>query len=439
MKKKGFTLVELLVVIAIIALLMGILMPALARVRQIAFRMVCGTNLSGLGKAMLIYANDYQDELPRAGGRNAKWNPVIEKFAANNPLEAYNGKASITSSFYLLVKYAEVTTKSFICKGDSGVTAYEPEDNAIDVIELWDFGEKPIEHCSYSYHMPYHSSNSLSKKLPTYPLSTSSEPGMAVAADPNPWLDTAAAKTETDFTDFNPDGAKDLKQLGNSINHQDEGQNVLFLDAHVTFENSSACGINEDNIFTRAVSDIDRKKGLYSKSGDQTPFSRSDNFLSMDFGSSKDRACFTAETPVWINGQMVEIAQVTVGQNVAAMYNASSTAVSVKELEEHGTGMNRCYEMTLESGNTIRIVHSHYFMTASGDWKRIDELSAGMQLESMNGAVTIKSVEKKVMPFLGQSYNLVLNGSESYFVGQDGIVALDCSQKVWETLEDAHQ
>ena len=62
MERKGFTLVELLVVIAIIALLMGILMPALTRVRQIAFRLICGTNLSGIGKAMMVYANDYDDE-----------------------------------------------------------------------------------------------------------------------------------------------------------------------------------------------------------------------------------------------------------------------------------------------------------------------------------------------------------------------------------------
>ncbi|MHC4748531.1 MAG: type II secretion system protein [Planctomycetota bacterium] len=196
MERKGFTLVELLVVIAIIALLMGILMPALARVRQIAFRLVCGTNLSGIGKAMLIYSNDYEDELPRAGGTGSTWATRIPDWQAGNRFGAYNlqpdgsgGTASITSCFYLLVKYAEVTPKSFICKGDSGTTEFKPADpphNAgnRDLIDLWDFGDDPTwaatHHCSYSYHMPFG----------LYALTTSSEPGMAVAADRNPWIES---------------------------------------------------------------------------------------------------------------------------------------------------------------------------------------------------------------------------------------------------------
>ena len=46
------------------ALGVGILMPALARVRQLSYRMTSGTNLSSIGKACLIYANDYDDKLP---------------------------------------------------------------------------------------------------------------------------------------------------------------------------------------------------------------------------------------------------------------------------------------------------------------------------------------------------------------------------------------
>jgi len=42
----------------------GIVMPALARARQLARRMTSGTNLSGIGKACLIYANDYDDKFP---------------------------------------------------------------------------------------------------------------------------------------------------------------------------------------------------------------------------------------------------------------------------------------------------------------------------------------------------------------------------------------
>ncbi|HEY5138127.1 MAG TPA: type II secretion system protein, partial [Methylococcales bacterium] len=68
MKKKGFTLVELLVVIAIIAMLLAILMPALGKVRQLAYRLMCGTNLGGLGKAMAVYSNDNQEQYPVTTG-----------------------------------------------------------------------------------------------------------------------------------------------------------------------------------------------------------------------------------------------------------------------------------------------------------------------------------------------------------------------------------
>jgi hypothetical protein len=54
-----------IVLLPIAALGMGILMPALARVRQVAFRMTCGTNLQGLGMAMRAYAADNNGPPPR--------------------------------------------------------------------------------------------------------------------------------------------------------------------------------------------------------------------------------------------------------------------------------------------------------------------------------------------------------------------------------------
>ena len=38
--------------------------------------------------------------------------------------------------------------------------------------------------------------------------------------------------------------------MGNAYQHQNDGQNVLFLDSHVSFEKRPYCGVNDDNIYT---------------------------------------------------------------------------------------------------------------------------------------------------------------------------------------------
>jgi prepilin-type N-terminal cleavage/methylation domain-containing protein/prepilin-type processing-associated H-X9-DG protein len=65
---RGFTLVELLVVIGIIALLMGVLLPTLSRVRMQAAETKCKSNIRQWAQGLQMYLSDSRGTLPRSGG-----------------------------------------------------------------------------------------------------------------------------------------------------------------------------------------------------------------------------------------------------------------------------------------------------------------------------------------------------------------------------------
>jgi prepilin-type processing-associated H-X9-DG protein len=270
-------------------------------VKMPSHQVICATNLKGLGMALMVYSQDYDDEYPKLG--HGPWAKELGYSYEDTDFKPYDyeGPCTITSSLYLLVREADVTPRSFICPQQTKQTEFEGQHTkGLDLTELWDFGPDPYKHICYAYHNPYG----------RYPANGKSSAFFAVMADMNPWL--------KDGEFLNPNKDKNLPpqiinitddsifEKSNSLNHTEleenyliffkrkrqypcgPGQNVLFGDGHVSYEKQPNVGVNNDNIYTfwsteenPTEQDIQGGTAPTSRSPENDAKSTTDSFLAI--------------------------------------------------------------------------------------------------------------------------------------------------------------
>ena len=252
-RPRGFTLVELLVLVLLLALLTGVVLRLVVRTHHHeGGRVRCASNLRQIGQALQMYANDFGGQFPRvaydgAGGPPAEYTAPL----APNPFGP-GGPApnDVTAALFLLVRTQDLTPEVFVCHN-------------VKYAQPWDFGGggrtaqqtsnfPGRQFITYSFANPY-AAPEVEKGGFNRTITSSSE--FAIAADMNPGGPAV--------TEVTPTSPRQRMSAANSPNHNGDGQNVLYADGHVEFQNTPFCGVLRttrpggqfrDNIYTFGVS-----------------------------------------------------------------------------------------------------------------------------------------------------------------------------------------
>ncbi len=315
MKRKAFTLIELLVVVAIIALLISILLPSLSRARELAKRAVCASNLRGIGQGMHIYANDNQEWFPThffrsgtvtIGPPSASQVQYVRTLGQDydKPINTTDASTHTqdshpSRSLFLLIISGAQSAGSFVCPSSSdqeddmrnrGTYSSQGQESAARPGKTrFDFAG--YDKLSYGYQIPYGRRGKPRETL---------DSRMPISADKGPYFQGGTTWVDNDPRD-EPSGllppsqwegqqAEDVIKYSNedwrpynSRNHNNEGQNVLFIDSHVDFKRKPIVGVQNDNIYTAINSfteQINSIVGMVDQGTDKyVPLTQTDSYL----------------------------------------------------------------------------------------------------------------------------------------------------------------
>jgi len=288
--RRGLTLTEVLVVVVVVLMLGVLFVAMLPHMRggryTVRHGTVCAANLKGTGNGFATYAvanNDWwpipahlpaeADEVGRVryapGVIGTKRGTTAQPAAGASSQE--DAALSTTRAFWELIRAGASSPRSFICPTSDDQP--NDEDNPQD---FWDF--RKYGEISYGYQVPFGKMGRPGSNV---------DQDMALVADKGPFSAALEnGKQHPGVPTPTMTGTPDDWKPWNSPNHGNEGQNVMYSDAHVDFVMTPLAGSGKDNIYTRwSHADAGKKGNQLARvqgtppTGIETPWGETDSLI----------------------------------------------------------------------------------------------------------------------------------------------------------------